>query len=45
MIAASQPRPTNYMIPAIFASLCCFFPTGICAIIAANNVSIYSSDK
>ena len=45
MFAASQPRLTNYMVPAILACICCFCPTGICAIIAANNVNIYSSDK
>ena len=39
VIVDYQPRPTNYLIPAIFACLCCFWPTGICAIIAANNAN------
>ena len=39
VIADYQPRPTNYLIPAIYACLCCFWPTGICAIIAASNAN------
>lgn len=35
-IGIAGPRPTNWIIPAIFACLC-FWPIGICAIIAANN--------
>ena len=39
VIADYQPRPTNYLTPAILACLCCFWPTGICAIIAASNAN------
>jgi hypothetical protein len=36
-----QPRPTinNYMVPAVLATIFCFFPTGIPAIVYANQVN------
>lgn len=33
------PVPQNWMGPAVLACLCCFWPTGICAIIAASNAN------
>ncbi|KAL3880750.1 hypothetical protein ACJMK2_032967 [Sinanodonta woodiana] len=32
-------RPPNGMAPAIFACLCCFWPTGICAIVYASQAN------
>ncbi|CAG2208832.1 PRRT1 [Mytilus edulis] len=37
IVTIAQPRPSNWLIPAILAFLCCFWPTGICAIVAACN--------
>lgn len=37
-VVIARPRPTNWLIPAIFACLC-FWPIGICAIVAANNAN------
>ncbi|XP_045205342.2 proline-rich transmembrane protein 1-like isoform X2 [Mercenaria mercenaria] len=34
-----QTRPPNYMIPSILACLCCFWPTGLCAIYYANEAN------
>lgn len=51
VMTTSQPRPTNYLVPAILTCLCCFWPTGICAILAARSVSLsakiflYKSDR
>ncbi|XP_076080996.1 uncharacterized protein LOC143051886 [Mytilus galloprovincialis] len=36
-------RPTNWLIPAIFACLC-FWPIGICALIAANDANRAAND-
>ncbi|KAK3594040.1 hypothetical protein CHS0354_040799 [Potamilus streckersoni] len=33
----NQPAPQDYMNRAIFATLCCFWPTGICAIMKASD--------
>lgn len=33
------PPERDWTVPAVMVTLCCFFPTGICAIIAAVNVS------
>ncbi|KAK3102462.1 hypothetical protein FSP39_011551 [Pinctada imbricata] len=35
----TQARPTNWLGPAILATLCCFCPTGICAIVSAVNAN------
>ncbi|XP_063398558.1 putative transmembrane protein DDB_G0267530 isoform X2 [Mytilus trossulus] len=50
VIVTNQPqqmvvhvRPTNYLIPAIFACLC-FWPIGICALIAANDANRAAND-
>lgn len=32
-------RPPNYLALAIFSCLCCFWPTGICAIVSACNAN------
>ena len=37
--AASMGPPQDYMCAAIFVTLCCFWPTGIIAIMKANDVS------
>ncbi|CAC5385723.1 unnamed protein product [Mytilus coruscus] len=37
IVTTAEPRPFNWLIPAILACLCCFWPTGICAIVAACN--------
>ncbi|XP_063401474.1 proline-rich transmembrane protein 1-like [Mytilus trossulus] len=37
IVTTAQSRPSNWLIPAILACLCCFWPTGICAIVAACN--------
>lgn len=37
-ILVAHQRPTNWLIPAIFGCLC-FWPIGICAIVAANNAN------
>lgn len=34
------PQARDWMVPAVLSCLCCFWPTGICAIMAANNVNI-----
>lgn len=34
-IIMARPRQTDWTVPAILATIFCFFPTGICAIIAA----------
>lgn len=39
IVTTAQPRPSNWLIPAILACLCCFWPTGICAIVAACNAN------
>ncbi|CAG2195047.1 PRRT1 [Mytilus edulis] len=39
VMTTSQPRPTNYLVPAILTCLCCFWPTGICAILAARSAN------
>ncbi|XP_062607895.1 transmembrane protein 233-like [Saccostrea cucullata] len=36
-IVVAAPRGYDWLVPAIFSCLCCFWPTGICAIIAAVN--------
>lgn len=33
------PQARDWMVPAVLSCLCCFWPTGICAIMAANNAS------
>ncbi|XP_071120587.1 proline-rich transmembrane protein 1-like [Mytilus edulis] len=35
IVTIAQTRPSNWIIPAILACLFCFWPTGICAIVAA----------
>ncbi|XP_052065307.1 proline-rich transmembrane protein 1-like [Mytilus californianus] len=37
IVTTAQPRPSNWIIPAVLACICCFWPTGICAIVAASN--------
>ncbi|CAC5385734.1 PRRT1 [Mytilus coruscus] len=39
VMTTSQPRPTNWLVPAILTCLCCFWPTGICAILAARSAN------
>nr|XP_034333587.1 proline-rich transmembrane protein 1 isoform X3 [Crassostrea gigas] len=39
MVIYRAPVAQNWMFPAVLACLCCFLPTGICAIIAANNAN------
>lgn len=39
MVMERTPAPQNWMGPAIFACLCCFWPTGLCAIAAASNAN------
>lgn len=34
-----QPRHPDYMVSSILACLCCFWPTGICAIYYANEAN------
>ncbi|XP_045205349.1 proline-rich transmembrane protein 1-like [Mercenaria mercenaria] len=34
-----QTRPPDYMVASIFACLCCFWPTGLCAIYYANEAN------
>ncbi|VDH99158.1 Hypothetical predicted protein, partial [Mytilus galloprovincialis] len=40
IVTTAQPRPSNYLVPAILACLCCFWPTGICAIVAASKQNV-----
>ncbi|XP_045205361.1 proline-rich transmembrane protein 1-like [Mercenaria mercenaria] len=35
----AMPRPPDYMVASIFACLCCFWPTGLCAIYYAAQAS------
>ncbi|XP_045205366.1 proline-rich transmembrane protein 1-like isoform X2 [Mercenaria mercenaria] len=35
----AMPRPPDYMAASIFACLCCFWPTGLCAIYYASQAS------
>ncbi|XP_045205368.2 proline-rich transmembrane protein 1-like [Mercenaria mercenaria] len=35
----TMPRPPDYMAASIFACLCCFWPTGLCAIYYASQAS------
>ncbi|XP_053400083.1 proline-rich transmembrane protein 1-like isoform X2 [Mercenaria mercenaria] len=37
--AIVQPRTPDYMVSSILACLCCFWPTGICAIYYANEAN------
>ena len=37
--AASGPRPKDYLVGAILATICCFLPTGLFAILKASDVS------
>ncbi|XP_062607894.1 transmembrane protein 233-like isoform X2 [Saccostrea cucullata] len=37
IVVVAPPRGNDWLVPAIFSCLCCFWPTGICAIIAAVN--------
>ncbi|KAL3880749.1 hypothetical protein ACJMK2_032966 [Sinanodonta woodiana] len=39
VIVTSGERPPNAMLLAIFACLFCFWPTGVCAIIYANQAN------
>ncbi|XP_034333582.2 proline-rich transmembrane protein 1 isoform X4 [Magallana gigas] len=39
MVMERAPVTHNWMGPAVLACLCCFWPTGICAIIAASNAN------
>ncbi|XP_060574711.1 uncharacterized protein LOC132732327 isoform X2 [Ruditapes philippinarum] len=39
-----QRRHTDYMVSSIFACLCCFWPTGICAIYYANEANNLARD-
>ncbi|XP_061180252.1 proline-rich transmembrane protein 1-like [Saccostrea echinata] len=36
-IVVAAPRGNDWLVPAILSCLCCFWPTGICAITAAVN--------
>ena len=36
----NMPPPPDYFTRAIFVTLCCFWPTGILAIMKASDVSI-----
>lgn len=40
MVINRAPVTQNWMVPAVLTCLCCFWPTGIFAIIAASNVNI-----
>ena len=38
-----EPAPhRDWMTPAVLACLCCFWPTGICAIMSASKVIVSS---
>lgn len=39
MVINRAPVTQNWMVPAVLTCLCCFWPTGICAIIAASNAN------
>lgn len=36
----AEPPPPDFMGRAIFATLCCFWPIGIFALMKASNVSL-----
>ncbi|WAQ99381.1 PRRT1-like protein [Mya arenaria] len=38
-VVTTMPRPPDYMGPSVFACLCCFWPTGICAIYYASQAN------
>lgn len=40
----AMPRPPDYMIGSIMACLCCFWPTGLCAIYYASQASKLSAE-
>lgn len=42
VVVNTAPRRTDYMVPAILSCLCCFCPTGIFAILAANRVKSFT---
>ncbi|XP_011452862.3 proline-rich transmembrane protein 1 [Magallana gigas] len=39
MVINRAPVAQNWMVPAVLTCLCCFWPTGICAILAASNAN------
>ncbi|KAL3880745.1 hypothetical protein ACJMK2_032962 [Sinanodonta woodiana] len=39
VIVTSGERPPSGMVLAIFACLCCFWPTGVCAIMYADQAN------
>ena len=41
----NNPKPNNYLLLAIFSTLCCCLPLGICAIIRSIKVNDYYSKK
>ena len=41
----NHPKPKNYLLLAIFSTLCCCLPLGICAIIRSIKVNDYYSKK
>ncbi|XP_060577873.1 calcium-binding protein P-like [Ruditapes philippinarum] len=43
-VIVTQPRPPDYMIPSVLACLCCFCPTGLCAIYYANRANTLAAD-
>lgn len=38
MVVTTVPAPRNWMVPAVLSCLCCFWPTGIFAIMFASKV-------
>ncbi|XP_060575816.1 uncharacterized protein LOC132733232 [Ruditapes philippinarum] len=38
-VIMTQSRPPDYMVPSILACLCCFCPTGLCAIYFAHRAN------
>uniref|UniRef100_K1Q7R3 Uncharacterized protein n=1 Tax=Magallana gigas TaxID=29159 RepID=K1Q7R3_MAGGI len=45
MDAKRAPQARDWMVPAVLSCLCCFWPTGICAIMAANNKMVSEIDS
>lgn len=44
VVVNTAPRRTDYMVPAILSCLCCFCPTGIFAILAANRANTAAAE-
>lgn len=43
-VIVTQPRPPDYMIPSVLACLCCFCPTGLCAIYYASRANTLAAE-